>query len=171
MKKVIKIKDKTYFLKFDDFDENIDVDSLLKIDYGNLLGELVTFPVVVNRFGVLLADAENSLAEAKLNLDVFEAKTKERLRKEYIEENEKAPTVDALNSMLTLDKGYQQMKKQYFEKQKMRDYINSIFWSAKAKDDKLSKLSLTLQESDVADSVLEGRVNNVTIKRGEKLIK
>ena len=63
----------------------------------------------------LLADAENSLAEAKLNLDVFEAKTKERLRKEYIEENEKAPTVDALNSMLTLDKGYQQMKKQYFE--------------------------------------------------------
>ena len=58
MKKVIKIKDKTYFLKFDDFDENVDVDSLLKIDYGNLLGELVTFPVVVNRFGVLLADAE-----------------------------------------------------------------------------------------------------------------
>ena len=37
MKKVIKIKDKTYFLKFDDFDENVDVDSLLKIDYGNLL--------------------------------------------------------------------------------------------------------------------------------------
>ena len=141
MKKVIKIKDKTYFLKFDDFDENVDVDSLLKIDYGNLLGELVTFPVVVNRFGTMLADAENSLA------------------------------VDALNSMLTLDKGYQQMKKQYFEKQKMRDYINSIFWSAKAKDDKLSKLSLTLQESDIADSVLEGRVNNVTIKRGEKLIK
>ena len=53
----------------------------------------------------------------------------------------------------------------------MRDYIISIFSSSNAKDDKLSKLSLTLQESDVSDSVLEGRVNNVTIKRGEKLIK
>lgn len=171
MKKVINIKGKTYFLKFEDFDESVDVDSLLKIDYSNLLGELVTFPVIVNRFGVLLADAENALQETKLNLDVFEAKTKERLRKEYIEENDKAPTVDALNSMLTLDKGYQAMKRRYFEAQKMRDYINSMFWSAKAKDDKLSKLSLTLQESDIADSTLEGRINSVTVKKSNKLIK
>lgn len=171
MKKVVKIKDQTYFLKFDEFDENIDVDSLLKIDYSNLIGELVTFPVIVNRFGTLLADAENEVAEAKLNLDVFEAKTKERLRLKLTEDNGKAPTVDALNSALMLDKAYQQMKKKYFEAQKTRDYINSIFWSAKAKDDKLSKLSLSIQDTEIPDSALEGRVNNVLIKKGEKLIK
>lgn len=171
MKKVVKIKEQTYFLKFDEFDESIDVDSLLKIDYSNLIGELITFPVIVNRFGVLLADAENEVSEAKLNLDVFEAKTKERLRVKLTEENGKAPTVDALNSALMLDKAYQQMKKKYFEAQKMRDYINSIFWSAKAKDDKLSKLSLSIQDTEIPDLALEGRVNNVLIKKGEKLIK
>ena len=171
MKKVVKIKNQTYILKFDEFDESIDVDSLLKIDYSNLIGELVTFPVIVNRFGTLLADAENEVAESKLNLDVFEAKTKERLRSKLIEENGKAPTVDALNSALMLDKAYQQMKNKYFEAQKTRDYINSIFWSAKAKDDKLSKLSLSIQDSEIPDSALEGRVNNVLIKKGEKLIK
>lgn len=171
MKKVVQIKGKTYTLKFDNFDEDVDVDSLLKIDYSNLLGELVTFPVIVNRFGVLLADAENEVAEAKLNLDVFEAKTKERLRNKLTEENGKAPTVDALNSALMLDKAYQQMKKKYFESQKTRDYINSIFWSAKDKSEKLVKLSLTLQEGELTDTVLEGRVNSVLIKKGEKLIK
>jgi len=171
MKKVVKIKEQTYILKFDEFDESIDVDSLLKIDYSNLIGELVTFPVIVNRFGVLLADAENEVSESKLNLDVFEAKTKERLRLKLTEANGKAPTVDALNSALMLDKAYQQMKKKYFESQKTRDYINSIFWSAKAKDDKLSKLSLSIQDVEIPDSALEGRVNNVLIKKGEKLIK
>lgn len=171
MKKVVQIKDKTYTLKFDNFDEDVEVDSLLKIDYSNLLGELVTFPVIVNRFGVLLADAENEVAEAKLNLDVFEAKTKERLRNKLTEENGKTPTVDALNSALMLDKAYQQMKKKYFESQKTRDYINSIFWSAKDKSEKLVKLSLTLQEGELSDTVLEGRVNSVLIKKGEKLIK
>lgn len=81
-KKLITIGGKTYKLLFDSFDEDMDIDSLLKIDYSNLIGELITFPVIVNRFGQLLAEAESQVSEAKLNLEVFEAKTKERLRSE-----------------------------------------------------------------------------------------
>ena len=95
-KKVIQVGETTYKLLFDDFDEDMDIDSLLKIDYSNIIGELVTFPVIVNRFGNLLAEAESKVSESKLNLEVFEAKTKERLRNELAEDNEnKNPNVEA----------------------------------------------------------------------------
>ena len=169
-KKVITIGSQTYVLKFDEFDEDVDVDSLLKIDYSNLIGEMITFPVIVNRFGQLLAEAENQVALAKLNLEVTEAKLKESLRIKLADRNGKAPSVDAVNTAVLLEKGYQAMRRSYLEKQKTRDYMNSIFWSAKDKSEKLDKLSLTVQQGDISDSVIEGRVNNVLIKRTKKLI-
>lgn len=170
-KKIITIGNKTYKLLFDNFDEDMDIDSLLKIDYSNLIGELVTFPVIVNRFGHLLAEAESQVAEAKLNLEVFEAKTKEKLRAELSAENNgKQPTVEALNNAMVSSKSYQVMRKKYNESQKTRDYINSIFWSAKDKSGKLDKLSLTVQQGDISDSVIEGRINNVLIKKTKRLI-
>lgn len=170
-KRLITIGNRTYKLLFDGFYEDMDIDSLLKIDYSNLIGELITFPVIVNRFGNLLAEAESQVAEAKLNLEVFEAKTKEKLRTELAAENNgKAPTVEALNNAVVSNKAYQAMRKKYIEVQKTRDYINSIFWSAKDKSEKLNKLSLTIQQGELTDSVIEGRVNNVLIKKTKKLI-
>lgn len=170
-KKIISIGNRTYRLLFDSFEEDVDVDSLLKIDYSNLLGEMITFPVIVNRFGNMLAEAESQVSEKKLTLEVYEAKLKERLRIELADQNGgKNPTVEALNNAVIADKGYQVFRKKYIETQKTRDYINSIFWSAKDKSSKLDKLSLSIQPSDLAESVIEGRVNNIVIKKTKNLI-
>lgn len=170
-KRIIQIGGNTYKLIFDNFDEDVDIDSLLKIDYSNLIGELVTFPVILNRFGILLAEAESQVAETKLNIDVYEAKTKERLRIELAEQNNgKAPTVEALNNAVVSNKAYQAMKRKYIEVVKTRDYINSIFWAVKDKSEKLNKLSLSIQPGDLSDSVIEGRVNNVLVKKTKKVI-
>lgn len=170
-KRIIQVGQRVFKLVFDNFDDEMDIDSLLKIDYSNLIGEMITFPVIVNRFGHLLAEAESQVAEAKLNLEVYEAKAKEKLRIELSEQNGgKNPTVEALNNAMISGKAYQAMRKKYIESQKTRDYVNSIFWSAKDKSEKLDKLSLSIQSGDLADSVIEGRVNNVLIKRTKKLI-
>lgn len=170
-KRIIQIGGNTYKLIFDNFDEDVDIDSLLKIDYSNLIGELVTFPVILNRFGILLAEAESQVAETKLNMDVYEAKSKERLRIELAEQNNgKAPTVEALNNAVVSNKAYQAMKRKYIEVVKTRDYINSIFWAVKDKSEKLNKLSLSIQPGDLSDSVIEGRVNNVLVKKTKKVI-
>lgn len=170
-KRIIQIGGNTYKLIFDNFDEDVDIDSLLKIDYSNLIGELVTFPVILNRFGILLAEAESQVAETKLNMDVYEAKTKERLRIELAEQNNgKSPTVEALNNAVVSNKAYQAMKRKYIEVVKTRDYINSIFWAVKDKSEKLNKLSLSIQPGDLSDSVIEGRVNNVLVKKTKKVI-
>jgi hypothetical protein len=170
-KRLIQIGNKSYKLLFDDFDEDVDIDSLLKIDYSNLIGELTTFPVILNRFGILLAEAESQVAETKLNMDVYEAKTKEKLRVELAEQNNgKSPTVEALNNAVVSNKAYQAMKRKYIEVVKTRDYINSIFWAVKDKSEKLNKLSLSIQPGDLSDSVIEGKVNSVLIKRTKKTI-
>lgn len=170
-RKLITIGDSTYSLLIKEFGEEIEVDDLLRIDYSNLLGEIITFPVVVNRLGSLLAEAEHAVAEKKLNLEVFEAKLKERKRISLTEENNgKAPTVDSLNMAILLDKGYQALKKSFFESQKNRDYVNSIFWSAKDKSEKLNKLSLTIGTGDIEESLLESKVNNVVIKKHKNII-
>ena len=170
-RKIIQIGEKTYKLLIDNFESDIDIDSLLKIDYSNLVGEIITFPVIVNRFGQLLADAESQVAEVKLSLEIFEAKTKESLRIQLSEANGgKAPTVEMLNNSIMGVKAFQVLKKKYIEVQKTRDYMNSIFWSAKDKSAKLDKLSLSVQPGDIPDSVIEGKINNVLIKRTKKLI-
>ena len=128
MIKLITVGGTDYKLVFDEFNEEVDIDSLLKIDYSNLIGEIITFPVIVNRFGKLLADMEAQVSEKKLNVDIFEAKVKERLRVEITnQKGGKAATVDELNSAIMLDKGFQAMKKSFIETQKNRDYIQSVF--------------------------------------------
>ncbi len=170
--KIINIGEKTYKLVFDQFDDSeVEIDELLKIDYSNLIGEIVTFPVIVNRFGQLLAECESKLSEAKLNLDVCEAKVKERLRKEWIDTNGgKAPTVDTLNNATVQESSYQAMKRRVIEVQKTRDYVNSIYWAAKDKSEKLDKLSVTIQAGDVSDAMIESKINNVIVKCTKKLI-
>jgi hypothetical protein len=171
-KQIVNIGENQYKLIFDEFDNDFEIDDLLKIDYSNLIGEIITFPVIVNRFGILLAECERVVSEAKMNLDVMEAKLKEKLKLRLAEENGgKNPTVDALNSALILEKSYQAMRKKYIECQKTRDYINSVFWSAKDKSEKLNKLSMTIQQGDVDEQLLEGSINSVLIKKTDKLIK
>lgn len=167
-KRIIQIGGNTYKLIFDNFDEDVDIDSLLKIDYSNLIGELVTFPVILNRFGILLAEAESQVAETKLNMDVYEAKTKEKLRIELAEQNNgKAPTVEALNNAVVSNKAYQAMKRKYIEVVKTRDYINSIFWAVKDKSDKISSL-LKQSEITLETDVMPERLNGIFIKKQNK---
>lgn len=169
-RKTVQIGGCTYTLTFGGFDEeDIDIDSLLKIDASNLLGEMITFPVIMNRFGMMLADAESEVQEAKLSLDITEAKCKERLRKIMTDDRGKAPTVDALNTAIALQEDYLDAKEHLIHVQKQRDYINSIFWSVKAKNDKLSEL---MRQSDLTaeTELMAERANGMLIKQRKNLI-
>jgi hypothetical protein len=170
MKKSITLGKKTYQFSFNDFDEeDVDIESLLKIDYSNLIGEMITFPIWVNRFGNMLAEAESSVSESKLNLNVHEAKLKEKYRLEIQNAGGKA-TVDAISAYVLADKSYIALFKAYINSQKTRDYISSIFWSAKDKSSKLDKLSLSIQPGDINPVSIEGRINNIVIKSRKNLI-
>ena len=171
--KVLNIGGTNYKLSIGTFneDEVTDIASLLKIDYSNLIGELVTFPVVVNKLGIMLADAESAVSEAKLNKEIYEAKLKEKLRVELAEANKgKSPTVEQLNNATVCDKAYQALYKKHVAAQKARDYMLTIYLSSKDKSEKLNKLSLSVQPGDVTDSMLEGKINGIVIRKSRNRV-
>lgn len=161
--------------KFTNFDEEeeINIDRILTIDYSVLEVEILTFPVILNKFGLILADMDSKLSEAKLDLEVYESKTKTKIRNGYIEEGLKY-TIDKVDEDLRSQPNWQIRKKLVIQAQKRRDYINSIYWSCKEKSAKLDKLSLTIQSSsNIMEKLIEDGItelNHVKISYRKPLI-
>jgi phosphoenolpyruvate-protein kinase (PTS system EI component) len=168
------IGDKVLVFKVQEF-EDLDLDKLLRIDYDNLVAELVTFPVVVNRLGLLAVDMDNELQEAKLDLSIFEAKRKKELREELETSDEKGkmkkPTIDEVDSALLSDPKWKVKKKVFLKIQKEKEYMYTIYQSAKDKSNKLDKLSMTLRTGDIDDKIIQQQLNNVYFKIKEGRIK
>ena len=168
-KKIINIGKETYIIEFNEFTENIELDDLLRIDYSNILGEMVTFPIVVAKLGMMLADAEGKVNEKKLNLDIQEAKLKEEYRLKLTGQNGgKNPTIDALNSAVLTDKRYCLYNQNLIESKKIRDYMLTLYLSAKDKSEKINKIFYQSHPTDIPDGVIEGRINGAIVKKYEK---
>jgi len=167
-KLVFTIGDRMVKFKMEEFQDNVDIDKLLKIDYGNLVAELITFPVILNKIGILDAEMSNELRLAKLNFEIRTAKLSNELREKLTDEDEKGkvkkPTVAELEDALTSNKVYIKYQKDYFESQKQKDYISSIYNAAKSKSDKLDKLSLTLRVGDIDEQLVQKQFNNLYYK-------
>jgi hypothetical protein len=168
------IGDKVVKFKVGDFND-IDIDKILKIDYANLVAELITFPVVVNKLGLLAADMDNEFQQAKLNLLIYESKRKNELRDHLASSDEKGkvknPTVDEVNSALYLDKIWKAKKIKVNAVEKEKEYMYSIYLSAKDKSNKLDKLSMTLRAGDVDLEIIQKQMNNIYFKIKDGLVK
>lgn len=173
MKRKLLIGKDVYEIEFQEFEEEIDVDDLMAIHYDNLVGEIITFPVVVNRLGLLLADAERSLAETKLNCAIVEAKLREEIRAllNTEEDRRKPPTIDEVNTATYQNPVYKANQIRLFEAQKTRDYVASLLFSAKDKSAKLDKLSLSIPTGDIEEHLLQSKANSVVkVRKRPKLI-
>lgn len=162
-KLVFNIGDKLIKFTIEDFEDNVDIDRLLKIDYGNLVAELITFPVILNKIGILNADMESELRLAKMNFKIREAKIRNQVRENFASDGKKA-TVNEVEEGLIANKIYQKYQKDYYEIEKQKDYIMSIYISAKDKSEKLNKLSLTLRTGDIDEQLIQKQLNNVYYK-------
>ena len=64
--------------------DGIDLNRILRIDYNNLSAEKLTFPTIVSRLGILLANSEDSLRVAELNYKIWKSKERDRIRKNWV---------------------------------------------------------------------------------------
>lgn len=171
---VIELKgDKMAVLVVQPFDGDVDVESLVKIDYSNLLGEILTFPVVFNRVANLRAEMSNVVAEAKLDFDVFEAQLYEEKYKELLGTSEKAkgPSIKDVEMSVLRDARFGLKKKQYLRKQRDWEYLDALYWSAQSKDKKLNVLSEKITPEEFAKDLVEGAINGVMVQMVRKAIK
>ncbi len=170
---VIEFGNQLYSLKIQDFDTDVDVESILKIDYANLLGEILTFPVLFNRIGNLRAEYEALVKMKQFDLEVLKAETKARIRKaetSTVDDGKGktkviSPTVDELESRVLVDAAYKIAKKELITTEKNFSKIESIYWSAKSKDGKLDKLSDRMKPEEFSMEILQDTCNGVAIKK------
>lgn len=174
MKQVIKLEDKTIVLIYKDIDDDIDVDQLLQIDYTNIYGELLTNSVILNKIGLLRADAQASYDLMKMNVNIFEAKIRRQLRREALinggkvkieDEGSIKLTESSLDEIVDGNSKLQVLRKQLIEAKKDLEYMDSLFWSLKSKDQKLNLLVPKVTPQELYDELIEGTINTITIKK------
>lgn len=181
----IQLKDKVIVLSYDDnLLKLIDIDDILKIDYANIVGEVLTFTVILNRVGLLLSEADNCLDMCKFELqiekDSFDKEKSILERRAYIElkKTMNAPTLSQINGEVLGYPEYESMADKLKNKQlelikaqKDRNNINTLYWSAKSKDEKLNHISTLFKPVDFEKELVEGKINNIYIKSTDLLIK
>ena len=97
------MKNKVAALIIPDWEFNFDVDNLLKIDYSNIFGEIITIPVLTNQVGRLVSELSNYVKIQELNLKVKEAEVRKIFRNKCSKEGRKAPSIQETEDYLTLD--------------------------------------------------------------------
>lgn len=160
MSKVIQLKDREIKLNFDEID-NLDLESVLTIDYINLKDDIQGFPFVVNQLNFLVVEANSILNQDKFQLELLDSNLKEesaklflKIKKDLIDKGEKSPTISLIESQIKLEDSYKQISESIFvQKQKIaedernRDYLSGLYWAASSKMNLLVNLSKSIMEN------------------------
>lgn len=160
MSKVIQLKDREIQLNFDEID-NLDLESVLTIDYINLKDDIQGFPFVVNQLNFLVVEANSILNQDKFQLDILNSNLDEekaklflKIKKELIDKGEKSPTISLIENQVKLEDSYKQIaesifcqKKKIAEDEKNRDYLSGLYWAASSKMNLLVNLSKSIIEN------------------------
>ncbi len=157
--KIVKDNEEKFLkIRTADFDGELDVDRMCRIDINNLVSEIIIAPVLLNRWGNIIAFVKAEYNKSKHKHEVLCARVKEQIRADFVAKGRK-PTVDMVDDQLTLDPTYDTSKLNLIECDKAVELAESVYWALKTKNEQLNKLSLTIQKDDVAsvkDIVLHG---------------
>jgi len=168
----IAFKNKIIAFKMSLFDTDVDVEDILKVDAHNILGEILTFPVIMNRLGNLVAEMDELVAEAKLELEIKAAELGEYYRKKLVKkttdstgkEKISLPTIAEIDNAILLDLAYQNIRKKSIRLQKEKQNIDSFYWAALDKSKKLDVLSSKLKPEEFEKEIIEDTINGIVVK-------
>lgn len=161
---IINLRTKTLVLDIQDFgSSNVDIEDMLQVDYANIIGDIITFPVVFNRIANIKAQMDNILREVTFDMKAFEAQLYEEHKKRLIGAGEKA-TENAIDMAIKRDPKYKVKQYELFSIQRQADVLDGLYWSAKMKGKMLESISNKISPEDFEKDILENTINSVTIK-------
>jgi len=160
-------------------DLDMDVDELTKIHYHNLVGEMLTVSVLLNRVGVIRADCEDAAKRAKAHYDYKIADSREAIAQSLVEYTEDSkgqrkaskPTVAAIDAAISKDPALYSLKKIQLSKERDFAHMDNLYWSIKSKDGKINAMYHSLKPEDHEQYLVEEVINGMLIKRIKNTIK
>lgn len=170
----INIGNRQLLLETKDFDGVIDVDDLLSIHYENIPGEVITIPVLLNRVGLLKAEAEGVAKKSKVSVDIYESSFKKKLRREasmngnYFKlDGERIKLSEkSLEEAVRLDKGWQDKYNNRIDAETNHEFVSVLYWSLSEKSKKLDNLIKGTTPEEFENGIVEGVVNDIFIGNG-----
>lgn len=173
MNTVVHIGGRPIILLSEDVEENIDIDSLCKIDHSNLYGEIVTISALLNKIGIWKSEAESILARSKLECEIYESNLRKEIRIEANNHQGKFKvggdfvklTEKAVDEVVVTDKKYQKLKKDIIENQRILSIIDSWFWAINDKSKKLNAVIKPVTPEEFCNELVEKKVNTFLIKK------
>lgn len=167
---VIEWGDKMVSLQVHNFSTDVDVEDILKIDYSNLLGEILTWPVLYNRIANLKAEIDHEVRVQKFDFEVFEANLKEEVRRKLSATRTGRVTVDEVDTEVKMNVNYRSLREQNFRREKDAQILDNLYWSAQSKTQLLQRLSEKIRPEEFSGELLSDTVNGVLIKTYSKSI-
>lgn len=172
-KRVIKISEQlSLVLKTTLFEDDIDMDRLTRIDVTNIPAEIITMPVVLNKCGIVLADVTEKFNLAKLDVEITENQLKDKFYTEAVTVGEKL-SEDKCNVKVRNSTIWKVKKKQFISRQKDMEYVNSLYWALKTKNDKIDSMAKMVSPEDILEFLSRTklqRFNHVDMRLGKSLI-
>ncbi len=177
---IIELPSKVVKLTLTPFSTDIDTDELTKIQYHNIIGEILTCSTLLNRIGNLQAEMENILSEHKLDFDIFQAGLEKSIRQKLTftgdpnkkgETKTEKPTIGEVETEVKLTPAYKAKKSHLFTIQKNLSYITSLYWSISDKCKKINTLTEKLKPEEFEKDIVEGSINGIMISLHKKAIK
>jgi hypothetical protein len=167
-KTTITLGSKVITLHYEDFDTDINVDDFTKIHYENIVGEIATMPVLMNRIGLLKAQVDNRLSEEKLENQIHEAGLRKLFKSEMLTKGQKYNLQDVDDAVET-DAAWINRKRKIIRFENDCKVIESIYWALKSKDDKLNNIKNNLTPKEFENEIIEGTINGIMIKKNKPL--
>jgi hypothetical protein len=163
---------------FGEFDKEVDVDKLTSIDYSNIYAEAITSAALLNKVGLLKAQAQEECEHKKLELAIYDAERRKEKRREAVDNSGKFKvgeewvklTVDSLNEAMVLDEGYQIKKKNVITAEKNFNFVDAIYWAVQSKDKKLNVMIQGVTPEELANEIVEGKINTLYISKHKKTL-
>lgn len=177
MKMTIHVNGKPIVLEHDNMDSSINVDDLTTIDTSNLFGEAVTISAATNRIGILKAEVEGVMAEAKLEEKIYIGKFISNLRKQASQNGGKYKmqvgketievklTEKALETSFHTDSKWQELKNKYITAEKNFNALSSLYWSIQDKSRKLNSLVNGTTPEEFLSGIIEGKINGILVTK------
>lgn len=159
----IEINGKIYTLLPKPFGEEINIADYLKIDYHNIFAELITMPLVLNQIANMKAEIDNRVLHQKTGLEILRANLEKECKRDSVKQ--RGPTLNDLEEYVLTNEQYQKERELFNNLQKQAAYLDSFYWSAKAKIDSLQKISDRITPDEFNVEMLEKSINNVIIKK------
>lgn len=162
---VIEIGDKVISIQLKDFTGlSIDPEELFQVDYNNIIGDIITFPVLFNRIALLKAEMDSAVETAKFDFDVFLAQKYEEHKKKLGGITDGRVTEKSIEMSMIRDPAYAVKKNDLIKIQKQSGIMDALYNSARSKDRKLDSISTKLKPEEFESDILEGTINDVMIK-------